>query len=60
MKILNELTGYKSTYDKTFEQVIKTLTDLYGVKVYSGNFGMVLAPEGKDYVYKLFHEDPAI
>lgn len=59
MTILNELTGYKSAYNKTFEQVIKTLTDLYGTKVYAGNFGMVLAPEGKDYVYKIFHEDPA-
>ena len=39
--------------------MLSTLTKQYGVKIYNGNFSIVVSTPDKDYVYKVWHSDPS-
>jgi hypothetical protein len=56
-KTLNELTGYRQFEEFTLQQYLQSLVDKHKIKVANGNFSVVLIPEDKPYVYKIWSDD---
>lgn len=57
MRIINELTGYKQFEEFTLQQYLQNLVDKHKIKIANGNFSVVLIPEDKPYVYKIWSDD---
>lgn len=56
-KTLNELTGYRQFEEFTLQQYLQNLVDKHKIKIANGNFSVVLIPEDKPYVYKIWSDD---
>lgn len=54
---LNELTGYRQFEELTLQQYLQNLVDKHKIKIASGNFSVVLIPDDKPYVYKIWSDD---